>query len=70
MLHTQGSLLLLHLLTMVIRAEQYTLDVWPKRSMPEKGAKVIGLQKDSVIGLEAEFSETLRLSTIKWAKDT
>jgi len=55
---------------MVIRAEQYTLDVWPKRSMPEKGAKVIGLQKDSVIGPEAEFSETLRLSTIKWAKDT
>jgi hypothetical protein len=25
--------------------------------MPEKGAKVIGLQKDSALGLEAEFRE-------------
>jgi S-adenosylmethionine synthetase len=39
---------------------EHLCSFWPKRSMPEKGAKVIGLQKDSALSLEAEFGGNTR----------
>lgn len=40
---------------MVYETYEHTCSFWLNRSMPEKGARVIGLEKDSELGLETVF---------------